>query len=67
MRHSGGGPYAPQGPAETGLEQQHLKCTCFVSKHAHKFTSVFYVFLEKQTNKQTNPNPKQNKKSEENE
>lgn len=44
MRHSGGGPYAPQSAAETGLEQEHLECTCFVSKRAHKMAFVFDLF-----------------------
>lgn len=30
------------------LEQEHLECTCFVSKHTHKFTFVFDVFTEKE-------------------
>lgn len=47
MRHSGGGPHTPKGSAEIGLEQEHLECTCFVSKHERKFTSVLDVFLEK--------------------
>lgn len=47
MRHSGGGPYVPPSSAEIGLEREHLECTCFVSKRAHKFTFVFEVFTEK--------------------